>query len=271
MTEERKKQIMGQILSAAQVQDSSERGRKYRNIVGVLCLEFVRLNDRWFLDEAKKTAGLVTDDPSKAYLEITKTMAKVSINKNDDFLLNEALKITEKIANEIELSVALHDVVQAYALIGIKQNNETLFSRSLDLIKSIPRDSYRSSAYRNIARAIMKSNPGKARQFLENSIEIIEGKKIDPLFLASAFLDISHLLATLNDPRSRDFLRRAIELVDKIEDESDRSAILLKTTETEVALAKLLNDDTLRTEAARLSERISREYYKTLSIKCISQ
>jgi len=271
MTEDRKKQILERISFTSQIEDGAERGRKFRNIVGALCLDFVRTGDRWFLDEAQKTAGLVTDDPSKAYLEIAKTMAKVSISKNDDALLEEALKITEKITDEIELSVALHDVVQAHAVIGIKQDNETLFSRSLDLIKSIPRGTYRSIAYRNISRALLKSNPEKAKQLLETSIEIIEGKKIEPLFLASAFLDISHILATLNDPRSRDFLGRAIELVDKIEDESDRSAILLKTVETEIALAKLLNDDRLRKEAAKLSERISREYYKTLSIKCISQ
>ena len=271
MTEDRKKQIIEQISSAAKIDEGAERGRKFRNIVGALCLEFVRTGDRWFLDEAIKTAGLVTDDPSKAYLEIAKTMAKVSINKNDAGMLDEALKITEKITDEIELSVALHDVVQAQAVIGIKQNNETLFSRSIDLINRIPRDTYRSSTYRNIARMIMKSNPGKARRFLDKSIEIIEGKKIEPLFLASAFLDISHLLATLNDMRYGDFLRKAIELVDKMEDESDISAILLKTIETEIALAKLLKDDILRQEASGHSERISREYYKTLSIKCITQ
>ncbi len=199
MTEERKKQIMEQISSASQIEDDAERGRKFRNIVSALCLEFGRTGDRWFLDEAKKTAGLVTDDPSKAYLEITKTMAKVSINKNDDMMLDEALKITEKITDEIELSVALHEVVQAHAVIGINRKDEVLFSRSLDLINRIPRDTYRSSAYRNISRGLIKSNPEKSKQLLETSIEIIEGKKIEPLFLASAFLDISHLLATLND------------------------------------------------------------------------
>jgi glutaminase len=117
---------------------------------------------------------------------------------------------------------------------------------------------------------LLKTNPEKAKQLIETSIEIIEGKKIEPIFLASAFLEISHLTATLNDPRSRDFLRRAIELVEKIDYEPDVSAILLKTIETEVALAKLLNDNTMIKEAARLSERISREYYKTLAIKCIS-
>lgn len=271
MTEERKKKILEQLSSAALIQDSAERGRKHRNIVSALCLEFVRTGDRWFLDESIKTAGLVTDDPSKAFLEITKTMAKVSINKNDFGMLDEALQITEKITDEIELSVALHDVVQAHAVLGIKQNNETLFSRSLDLINRIPRDTYRSSAYRNISRALLKTNPEKAKQLLETSIEIIEGKKIEPLFLASAFLDISHLLATLTDTRSRDFFIMAIELIDKIENEYDISAILLKTIETEVAIAKLVNDDTMIKEAARLSERISREYYKTLSINCISQ
>jgi tetratricopeptide (TPR) repeat protein len=270
MTEDMKQQILERISSVSQILDGAESGRKYRNIVGALCLELVRSGDRWFLDESIKIARLVTDDPSKAYLEIAKTMAKVSINKNDFRMLDEALQITEKITDEIELSVALHDIVQAHAVIGIKQNNETFFSRSLDLINKIPRVTYRSSAYRNIARVLLKTNPEKAKQLIETSIEIIEGKKIEPIFLASAFLEISHLTATLNDPRSRDFLRRAIELVEKIDYEPDVSAILLKTIETEVALAKLLNDNTMIKEAARLSERISREYYKTLAIKCIS-
>lgn len=271
MAGDRKNQINNMIISAASIQDEAERSRKYRTIVGILSAEAIRSNDNWFLEEAVKTAGLVTDDPSKAYVDVIRAMAKISSNKKDEPMLKNALTLAGRISNDVELSVALHEMILAYAKWGVGENDEHILLCALDLIKKLPLDTYRSLALRNISRLLVKSNPGKALEFLEESIEIIENKENEPVYLASAFCEIANLLVALKDRRSYGFIKRSIALADDIADDFEKSAVLLKIVETGIAAGTALNDDSLVREAAIISEGISREYYKTLALNAVKK
>lgn len=258
------------ISSASEIQDSAEKSRKFRNIVGILASEAVRSNDPWYLEEAIKTAELVTDDPSKAYVEIIRAMAKIGMNRIDEETLKEGVRITGRIDNNLDLSVALHELVVAFAKIGIDRKDEKLFSYSLDLSEKIPLNTYRSSAFRNIARLLAPANPKRALELLGSAIELIEkSKDAEPVFLASAFCDIASLLSLLNDGRSYGFIKRAITLADGIADEFEKSAVLLKIVETERAIGTKQKDEGLLKEAVVLSGRISKEYYKTLAVDAV--
>ncbi|VVB93957.1 Uncharacterised protein [uncultured archaeon] len=260
------------ISSASEIQDPAEKSRKYRNIVGILSMEAVRSNDPWYLEEAIKTAGLVTDDPSKAYVEIIRAMAKIGVNRKDEEKLNEGVKITERIDNNLDLSVALHELVVAFAKIGIDRKDEKLISYSLYLSEKIPLNTYRSSAFRNIARLQAGANPKRAHELLGSAIELIEkSKDVEPVFLISAFCDIASLLSLLNDERSYGFIKRAIGLADGIVDEFEKSAVLLKIVETERVIGNKLKDEALLKEALVLSGRITREYYKTLAADVVKR
>jgi len=255
------------IPSASQIQDSAERSRKYRNIAGILSMEAVRSNDPWYLEEAIKTAELVTDDPSKAYVDIIRAMAKIGMNRKDEETLKEGVKITGRIDNNLDLSVALHELVVAFAKIGIDKKDENLFSYSLNLSEKIPLNTYRSSALRNIARFLIGPNPKRALELLGSAIELIEKcKDAEPVYLAFAFCDIASLLSLLNDGRSYGFIKRAISLANGIDDEFEKSAVLLKIVETEMAVGTKQKDEGLLKEAIVLSERITREYYRTLAV-----
>ncbi|MCZ7400188.1 MAG: hypothetical protein O8C62_11045 [Candidatus Methanoperedens sp.] len=270
MQDERKNRILGMISSASEIQDSAEKSRKFRNIVGILASEAVRSNDPWYLEEAIKTAELVTDDPSKAYVEIIRAMAKIGMNRIDEETLKEGVRITGRIDNNLDLSVALHELVVAFAKIGIDRKDEKLFSYSLDLSEKIPLNTYRSSAFRNIARLLAPANPKRALELLGSAIELIEkSKDAEPVFLASAFCDIASLLSLLNDGRSYGFIKRAITLADGIADEFEKSAVLLKIVETERAIGTKQKDEGLLKEAVVLSGRISKEYYKTLAVDAV--
>lgn len=270
MPEDKKNKIQGMLDSAAGISDSAERSRKYRNIVGILAQEAMRAMDSWYLEEATKTAGLVTDDPSRAYVDIVRAMAKIGVNRKDEETLNEALKITEKIDNDLDLSVALHELVVAFARYGIDEKNESIFSYSLELIQRIPLNTFRSSAFRNNSRLLAGSNPEKAVELLENAIELIEkSKDTEPVYLASAFCDIAALLAKFNDGRSSDFIRKAIALADDLVDDFEKSAVLLKIVETEIAVGTQRHDDKLLKDAVMISKGITREYYKTLALEAI--
>lgn len=258
------------LTNAAGVADIAERSRKYRNIVGILSMEAARSGDPWFLDEAVKTAGLVTDDPSKAYVEIIRAMAKIGVNKKDERTLNEAFGITERIDNDLDLSVALHELVAAFAKAGVDKRDERLISYSLELAGKIPLDTYHSSAFRNIARLLAGSAPIKAQELLEKAIELIEkSEDTKPVYLVSAFCDIATLLSILDDKRSYGFIRKAITLAHGIADDFESSAALLKIVETENAIGTRHKDDGLLKEAVAISKGITREYYKTLALDAI--
>jgi hypothetical protein len=258
------------ISSASQIQDSVEKSRKYRNIVGILSMEAVRATDLWYLETAIKTAELVTDDPSKAYVDIIRAMAKIGMNRKDEDTLKEGVKITGKITNSLDLSVAFHELVVAFAKIGTDRKDEKLLSYSLDLSEKIPLNTFRSSTLRNFARLQVGANPKKALEFLGSAIELIEKSKgIEPVFLASAFCDTASLLSLLNDGRSYMFIKRAIKLADGIADDLDKSAVLLKIVETERAIGTKQKDESLLKEAVELSERITKEYYKTLATDAV--
>jgi hypothetical protein len=270
MPDEKKNRILSMISSASQIQDFVEKSRKYRNIVGILSMEAVRSNDPWYLEEAIKTAGLVTDDSSKAYVDIIRAMAKIGMNRKNEDTLKEGVKITGKINNNLDLSVALHELVVAFAKIGIDKKDEKLFSYSLDLSEKIPLNTFHSSALRNIARFLIGANPERALELLGSAIELIEkSKDIEPVFLVLAFCDIASLLSLLNDERSYGFIKRAITLADVIADEFEKSAVLLKIVETERAIGTKQKDEGLLKEAVILSERITREYYKTLAADAV--
>lgn len=264
MNDDVKTRIEKLVTSAAAISDPLERSRKYKNIVVLISQEAARSNEFQDIEEAQKIAGLVTDDPSKAYLEIVRAIAK--INRKDKNLFDEAIKITGNIDNDLDLSVAFSQIISAFGKYGITKKDDVIYSDSLDLIEKIPLNTYRAMAYRNISQAMTGIEPGKSLELLEKSIVILENSKgIKTEYLVKAFCETGSILALLNDERSRGFIKKAIEISSEIVDEFDRSAVLLKIVETEMEIGIKLNDRELIKEASVISKGITKEYYMTLA------
>jgi len=264
MTDDAKNRIEKLVASAAAISDILERSRKYKSIVVLISQEAARSNDMQDIEDAKKIAGLVTDDPSKAYLEIIRAIAKM--NRKDKFIFDEAVKITGKIDNDLDLSVALSLLVTEFGRYGITKKDDVIFSDSFNLIEKIPLNTYRAMAYRNISHAMAGIDPGRSLLLLNKSIDILENSSgIKTEYLVKAFCETSSILALLNDKRSRGFIKKAIELSGDIVDDFDRSAVLLKIVETEMEIGTKLNDQELIKEASVISKGITKEYYKTLA------
>lgn len=252
------------VASAADISDPLERSRKYKNIVAIISQEAARSNDMQDIEEAKKIAGLVTDDPSKGYLEIIRAISRM--NRKDKNLFNEAFKLTGKIDNHLDLSVALSEIVTAFGKYGITVKDDLIFSDSFDLIEKIPLSTYRAMAYRNISKAMVGIDPGRSLELLEKSIDILENSKgIKTEYLVKAFCETGSILALLKDERSRGFIKEAIKISSDPVDDFDRSAVLLKIVETELEIGAKLNDQELIKEASVVSKGITKEYYKTLA------
>jgi len=252
------------VASAAAISDPLERSRKYKNIVALISQEAARSNAPQDIEEAKKIAGLVTDDPSKAYLEIVRAIARM--NRKDKNLFDEAVKITEKIDNDLDLSVALSQIVTAFGKYGITKKDDVINSESLGLIEKIPLNTYRALAYRNISQAMAGIDPGSSLELLEKSIDIMENSTgIKTEYLIKAFCETGSILSLLNDERSPVFIKKAIEISSDLVDDFDRSAVLLKIVETELEMGIKLNDKKLIKEASVISKGITKEYYKTLA------
>lgn len=259
-----KKRINELATNAQAITDPVERSRKYKNIVGLICQEAVRSNDMLYLEEAKKIAAIVTDDPSKAYVEIVRAMAKLP--RKDKTAFFEAIKITEKIDNDLDLSVALHEISVAFGKFSIDKDDKALYSDCLDLIQTIPLDTYRSMAFRNISKALAGKNQVDALEVLEKSVGIIEKSTgIHSIYLIYAFCETAALLAILKDERSYGFLNKAMTMASNINDDFEKSAVLLKILETHIKIGTELKNEKLLNEAALISENITKEYYKTLA------
>ena len=257
------KEIIG---SAAGIPDPVERSRKYRTIVGILSQNAVRSNDPEYIEEAMKIAGMVTDDPSKAYVEIIRAISKM--NRKDKKTFDETVKITEKTDNDLDLSVALSEIVFAFGKYGINKKDEMIYFASLDLVQKIPMNTYRAMAYRNLSKVMADIDQIKSVDLLDKSIEILEkseGEGIKTIYQILAYCDISAVLAKLNDNRSYGFFRKAGEMTDNIRDDFEKSAVLLKILETGIEIGTKFEDKKLLDDAARISKGITREYYKTLA------
>jgi hypothetical protein len=264
MQDENITKIKEMIASAAGISDQVERSRKYRTIAGILSQNAVRSNDPLYIEEAMKIAGMVTDDPSKAYVEIIRAISKM--NRKDKKTFEETVKITEKMDNDLDISVALSDIVFAFGKYGIDKKDEMIYSNSLDLIQKIPMNTYRAMAYRNLSKIMADIDLKKSLVLLERSIETLEkGEGIKTIYQILAYCDTSAVLANLNDNRSYGFLKKAREMADNIRDDFEKSAVLLKILETSVIIGKKFEDDNLLDEASEISKGITREYYKTLA------
>ncbi len=244
---------------AAGIYDPVERSRKYKTIVGMFSQQAVRSNDFSYIVQAEKVASMVTDDPSKAYVDIIRAIAK--LKKKDRDIFGEATRMAEKIDNNIDLSVALCEIVSAFG----KPGDELIFSESINLINKIPLATYSSLAYRNLSKSFA-DNQSRSLEFLNNAIDLIgKGEGIEPLYLIPAFCDTAVELARLRDAKSPVFLNKAIELANNVQDDFEKSAVLLKITETCLELYRSLKDKELLNEALFLSKGITKEYYKTLA------
>jgi hypothetical protein len=264
MNDDVKTRICNLVASAAAISDPLERSRKYKNIVVIISREAARSNDMEDIEEAKKIAGLVSDDPSKAYLEIVRAIAQM--NRKDKNIFDEAVKITGKIDNDLDLSVSFSLIVTEFGKYGITKKDDVIYSDSFELIEKIPLNTYRAMAYRNISHALAGIDPGRSLELLDRSIDILENSKgIKTEYLVKAFCETGSILALLNDERSRGFIKKAIEISSDLVDDFDRSAVLLKIVETELEIGIKLNDQELIKEASSISKGITKEYYKTLA------
>jgi hypothetical protein len=251
--------------SATSITDPVERSRKYKNIVGSLSLEAVRSNDRQYIDEAMKIVGMVTDDPSKAYVEIVRAIVKMK--RKDKNAFDKAVKITEGIDNDLDLSVALHEIVVGFGRFSIEKKEDLIYSVSLDLVQKIPLNTYRAMALRNLSKVMAGIDKKKSLELLNRSIEILENSKgIKTIYQIFALCDTAIALSLLDDERSYGFIKRAIGISHDIVDDFEKSAVLLKIVETEMSMGIKSTDDELIKEASMISNEIKKEYYRTLAL-----
>jgi len=266
MPEKKEDRFQEIIASADSISDPVERSRKYKSIVGLLSQEAVRSNDHQYIEKAMKIAEMVTDDPSKAYVEIIRSITKMRVKNKNSF--DEAIKITERINNDLDLSVALHEIVLAFGKYGNDQKE--IVPDSLDLLQKIPLNTYRAMAYRDLSKAMSSIDPKKAMELLNRSIGIFENSKgIEMIHKILAMCDTGYVLSLMDDKRSYSFIKRAIEASNNVIDDFEKSAVLLKIVETELAVGMKSNDQELIKEASIISNGIMKEYYKTLALNAL--
>jgi hypothetical protein len=254
---------------AESITNDIDRSKKYRAGIAALSQKAVETNNTTFLDAAVRFTGKIIDDHdrSKAYVDIIRGTAMVAINTADADLVGRSLELSANTEEGHDRSHALQGVVAAMAEVGAKMDDPATIEDSKELAGTIEYDTYRSSAWRSIARTQHgNNNTPDAVESANKAMEIIDKSKLisQDIYRASAYVDLAKLFIDLGqEGMARECITRAVDSSMDMEDEFERSSIFQAIAETQVRMGARTNDNGLLEDAVGSFGNITREYYRT--------
>ena len=254
---------------AKSITNDIDRSKKYRAGIAALAQKAVETNNTTFLDAAVGFTGKIIDDHdrSKAYVDIIRGTARVAINTADADLVGRSLGLSANTEEGHDRSHALQGVVAAMADVGMKMDQPAFVEDSKELAGIIEYDTYRSSAWRSIARTQHGNNDTPdAVNSANKAMEIIDKSKLitREIYRASAYVDLGKLFIDLGqEDMAREYITKAVVSSMGLEDEFDRSSIFQAITETQVRMGARTKDNALLEDAVKSFNHITREYYRT--------
>ncbi len=254
---------------AESITNDIDRSKKYRAGIAALSQKAVETNNTIFLEAAVRFTGKVIDDHdrSKAYVDIVRGTARVAINTADADLVGRSLELSANTEEGHDLSHALQGIVAAMAEVGAKTDDPATVEDSKKLAGTIEYDTYRSSAWRSIARTQHgNNNTPDAVESANKAMEIIDMSKLisRDVYRASAYVDLARLFIDLGqEGMARECITKAVDSSAGLEDEFERSSIFQAIAETQVRMGARTKDNRLLEDAVGSFGLITREYYRT--------
>lgn len=254
---------------AESITNDIDRSKKYRAGIAALSQKAVETNNTIFLDAAVRFTGKIIDDHdrSKAYVDIVRGTARVAINTADADLAVRSLELSANTEEGHDRSHALQGVVAAMAEVGAKTDDPATVEDSKELAGTIEYDTYRSSAWRSIARTQHgNNNTPDAVESANKAMEIIDMSKLisRDVYRASAYVDLARLFIDLGqEGMARECITKAVDSSAGLEDEFERSSIFQAIAETQVRMGARTKDNRLLEDAVGSFGLITREYYRT--------
>ncbi len=254
---------------AESITNDIDRSKKYRAGIAALSQKAVETNNTIFLEAAVRFTGKVIDDHdrSKAYVDIIRGTAMVARNTADADLVGRSLELSANTEEGHDRSHALQGIVAAMAEVGAKTDDPATVEDSKKLAGTIEYDTYRSSAWRSIARTQHgNNNTPDAVESANKAMEIIDMSKLisRDVYRASAYVDLARLFIDLGqEGMARECITKAVDSSAGLEDEFERSSIFQAIAETQVRMGARTKDNRLLEDAVGSFGLITREYYRT--------
>jgi len=255
--------------NAESITNDIDRSKKYRAGIAALAQKAVETNNTTFLDAAVRFTGKIIDDHdrSKAFVDIVRGTARVAINTADAELADRSLELSDNTEAGHDRSHALQGVVAAIADVGMKKNEPATFENSKELAGTIEYDTYRSSAWRSIARTQHSNDDTPSAVGSANrAMAIIDKSKLisQNIYRASAYVDLARLFIDVGqEDMARECITKAVDSSAGQGDEFERSSIFQAIAETQVRMGARTKDNGLLEDAVESFGHITREYYRT--------
>jgi len=200
-------------------------------------------------------------------VDIVRGTARVAINTTDAELAGRSLELSANTEAGHDRSHALQGVVAAIADVGMNMNEPDTFENSKELAGTIEYDTYRSSAWRSIARTQHSNDDTpSAVESANKAMAIINKSKLigQEIYRASAYVDLAKLFIDLGqEGMARECIIKAVDSSAGLEDEFERSSIFQTIAETQIRMGVRTKNSGLLEDAVESFGYITREYYRT--------
>ncbi len=255
--------------NAGSITNDIDRSKKYRAGIAALAQKAVETNNTTFPDAAVRFTGKIIDehDRSKAFVDIVRGTARVAINTTNAELAGRSLELSVNTEEGHDRSHALQGVVAAMAEVGSKIDDPATVEGLKELAGTIEYDTYRSSAWRSIARTQHSNDDTLSAVVSANTaMEIIDMSKpiSQDVYRVSAYVDLAKLFIDLGqESMALECITKAVDSSAVLEDEFERSSLFQAIAEAQVRMGARTKNSGLLEDAVESFGHITREYYRT--------
>ena len=254
---------------ARSIKNENDRSKKYRAGVVALAQKAVALNDISYLEEAVRFTDHIIDmnNRSRAFVDIIKGTAKIAQNTANIDLVRRSLELSDNTLDGLDTSHALEITASAFARVGMTMDDPAVIEESKKIADTIEYDTYRSMAWREIARTLHSMNDTSASLTAANkALDIIDSSNAisHMIYKVSAYVDLSRLFLEIGHvDATKECLIKASECAQRLDNEFDSSSIYQSIAEFQARMGVRTKDRTLFEAAVDSFNKVTQEFYRS--------
>jgi len=254
---------------AQNIKNEIDRSKKYRAGVVALAQKAVASNDISYLKEAIRFTDHIIDgsNRSRAFVDSIKATAKIAQETANIELVKWSLELSDNTLDGLDRSHALEITASAFVSVGMTMNDPAVIEDSKNLADTIEYNTYRSMAWRDIARTLHTMDDISGSQTASNkALNIIDSCDANRhiIYKASAYVDLSKLFIELGHMNTaKECLIKARECAQNLDDEFDSSSIYQSIAEVQARIGIRTEDRTLFKAAVDSFNKVTQEFYRT--------
>ncbi len=254
---------------ARSIKNENDRSKKYRAGVVALSQKAVALNDIRYLEEAVRFTDHIIDmnNRSRAFVDIIKGTAKIAQNTANIDLVRRSLELSDNSLGGLDTSHALEITASAFARVGMTMDDPAVIEESKKIADIIKYDTYRSMAWREIARTLNSMNDISGSLTAANkALDIIDSSNAisHMIYKASAYVDLSKLFLEMGHVgAAKECLIKARECAQSLDNEYDSSSIYQSIAEFQARMGVRIKDRISFEEAVDSLNKVTQEFYRS--------